>query len=309
MKKSHDFRIIIIDDNPQIHHDFLKILRNPADISDQIAKLEEKIFGEEELQGLLPNFQIDTTNQGEEGLAKIEEAIKSGNPYALAFVDIRMPPGWDGIETIKRIWALDKDIQIVICTAYSDYSWEETVVQLGKTDNLLILKKPFDNVAVRQIACALTHKWQLMKDARQYTKLLEKHVKERTSELNKSLSLVRATLESSNDGILVVNNEGKLIDFNNRFLLLWHLKKSTVVDNNFKNLLKQIMTEILDEDKFFKRINELDKNNEAIMIDVIKLKNGKIFEFYSQPQKLTNKIIGRVWSFRDITERALANRS
>src|SRR5438045_7148731 len=110
-----------------------------------------------------------------------------------------MPPVWDGIETIKHIWALDKDIQIVICTAYSDYSWEEMVAALGKTDNLLILKKPFDNVSVRQLACALTTKWQLTEKTRQYTSTLQQQVADKTLSLQKSLSLVKSTFESSSD--------------------------------------------------------------------------------------------------------------
>jgi PAS domain S-box-containing protein len=79
----------------------------------------------------------------------------------MAFVDVRMPPGWDGIETIKQIWAECPQLQVVICTAYSDYQWQDITDKLGQTDQLLILKKPFDNLEVRQLACALTEKWSL----------------------------------------------------------------------------------------------------------------------------------------------------
>lgn len=161
----NEFRIIIIDDNVEIHRDFIKILtysRTP----NELETLSQKIFGKEKSLGLLPQFEIDTATQGKEGLEKITKAYQEGRPYALAFVDIRMPPGWDGVETIEHIWKLDRDIQIVICTAFSDYSWEETIARLGETDNLLILKKPFDIIAVRQLACALTKKWRLMIDTR-----------------------------------------------------------------------------------------------------------------------------------------------
>lgn len=137
-----ELRIIIIDDNPAIHQDFIKVLtmekRSPL-----FDKLDRELFGESqqtEVLNLLPEFKIDTASQGAEGVAKIKQAYDEGNPYALAFVDIRMPPGWDGIETIKRMWEIDHDIQVVICSAYSDYSWEETVSNLGMTDNLLVLK-------------------------------------------------------------------------------------------------------------------------------------------------------------------------
>ena len=66
----------------------------------------------------------------------------------MAFIDVRMPPGWDGIETTGRIWEVDPEIQVVICTAFSDYSPDEMLAKLGRSDRLLILKKPFDNVEV-----------------------------------------------------------------------------------------------------------------------------------------------------------------
>jgi diguanylate cyclase len=190
MDKNYDFRIMIIDDNPDIHRDFIKTLTS-FNTADELKSLDEKLFGssseptkdDKPAEIPLPKFQIDTATQGKEGVEQILTAIKNGTPYALAFVDIRMPPGWDGIETIKHIWELDKDIQIVICTAYSDYTWEETIAELGQTDNLLILKKPFDHIAVRQLACALTRKWKLMQDSRSYTQMLENTVQKRTEEL------------------------------------------------------------------------------------------------------------------------------
>lgn len=176
-----NFRIIIIDDNPAIHQDFIKILK--TDVSSEFDNLSMEIFGKKNEKEHLPNFEIDAVYQGEEGVKRIREALQQGNPYSLAFVDIRMPPGWDGIETIKHIWELDKDIQVVICTAYSDYSWEETITHLGKTDNLLILKKPFDSVSVRQLACALTTKWQLAEESRKYTSMLKQEVADQTLSL------------------------------------------------------------------------------------------------------------------------------
>jgi PAS domain S-box-containing protein len=77
-----------------------------------------------------------------------------------------MPPGWDGIETIARIWEVDPELQIVVCTAYADYSWEEMRAKVGQPDSLLVLKKPFDNIEVQQVAHALTKKWLLNFQAR-----------------------------------------------------------------------------------------------------------------------------------------------
>lgn len=150
-------RIMIIDDNVAIHQDFIKVLTSST-VSDDLHSLDKVLFDDDEPEEnngsdfnySLPKFIFETASQGREGVEKISQALQQGEHYALAFVDIRMPPGWDGIETIKRMWEVDPDIQVVICTAYSDYSWEDTVKKLGMGDNFLILKKPFDLVAVRQ---------------------------------------------------------------------------------------------------------------------------------------------------------------
>ena len=103
----------------------------------------------------------------------------------MAFVDVRMPPGWDGIETISHIWKEFPDLQIVICTAYSDYSWEDIAKAVGNTDHVLILKKPFDNIEVMQMAHALSKKWQLTQIANRQLADLDALVAQRTEELHK----------------------------------------------------------------------------------------------------------------------------
>ena len=104
----------------------------------------------------------------------------------MAFVDVRMPPGWDGVETTQRIWEIDPDVQIVICTAYSDYSWGEMFEKIGSRDGLLILKKPFDAVEAFQLAQALTEKWWLHQQFRRKMEELESRVAERTGELQQT---------------------------------------------------------------------------------------------------------------------------
>src|SRR5207247_1772330 len=89
----------------------------------------------------------------------IRRSVERGVPYSLAFVDVRMPPGWDGIETLSLIWKEDTDIQAVICSAYSDYALAEIHARFGETDSLLLVSKPFDPIKIRQIAFALTEKW------------------------------------------------------------------------------------------------------------------------------------------------------
>ena len=164
MKQGQDCHILVIDDNPAIHEDFQKILGGVT-AADRGFLLEKEDFFEEEANDVgFKRFRIDSAYQGQEGLALVEKAWRSGDRYALAFVDIRMPPGWDGVETITRLWGVDPKLQIVICSAYSDYSWDQMVRRLGHSDNFVILKKPFDNIEVIQLAHALTTKWSLAKE-------------------------------------------------------------------------------------------------------------------------------------------------
>ncbi|KTD21600.1 EAL domain-containing protein [Legionella londiniensis] len=301
-----DFRIIIIDDNPNIHQDVIKVL-TPHTSTDDFVQLDKALFGEnkeESFDQFLPAFQFATASQGKEGLEKIKLAYREGKPYALAFVDVRMPPGWDGIETIKQIWKIDPEIQIVICTAHSDYSWEETIHELGMSDNFLILKKPFDNVAVRQLACALTQKWLLTKESKKQTAYLNQVVKEQTQSFQQSLSLLRATLESSTEGVLVVDLKGNIIDYNTRLYEMLGLPKS-LLESGEESLFHEYLTcKMVEPDSYITNLDKLHKHKEISNRLVIKLNEGKIFECCSQPHRLMDKTVGRVWSFRDITERA-----
>jgi two-component system sensor histidine kinase/response regulator len=179
--KNH--RILVIDDNPAIHEDFRKILLKPADAPNDLAEDEAVLFGEAASSFQLPAFEIDSAHQGREGLDLIEKSLRENRHYAMAFVDVRMPPGWDGVETTAKIWQKYPDLQVVICTAYSDYSWEEMLKQLGYSDRLVILKKPFDKIEVLQLAISMTEKWKLYQAAKLHLDDLEKLVQERTVKL------------------------------------------------------------------------------------------------------------------------------
>ena len=180
-------RILIIDDNPAIHDDFRRVLGGPQhDRLEAIEADEAALFGLERTGARQVVFEIDSAFQGAEGLEKVRAAATEGRPYAMAFVDVRMPPGWDGIETILNIWKEFPDVQMVICTAYSDYSWDQIAEAVGSTDSVLILKKPFDSVEVLQIAHALTRKWQLSVEARRHVNELDELVSQRTAELREA---------------------------------------------------------------------------------------------------------------------------
>ena len=175
-------RILVIDDNQAIHDDFRKILGESDSEDASLQAAEARIFGAP--AAML--FEIDTASQGEEGLKMVEKALAEGRPYAMAFVDVRMPPGWDGIETTQRIWQVCPDLQVVICTAFSDCSWNEMQDQINPQDRLLVLKKPFDTIEILQMANALTQKWLRLQESKVEFGDLHHMVSERTRELEES---------------------------------------------------------------------------------------------------------------------------
>ncbi|MDF3059655.1 MAG: sensor hybrid histidine kinase [Rariglobus sp.] len=182
IRSEKNLRILVVDDNRSIHTDFHKVLTAPAEAA-EADSMEASLFGETAGEHQAIHFEVDSAYQGGEAVEMVRKACEQQRPYALAFMDVRMPPGLDGIETTAAVWAIDPDMQIVICTAYSDYSWDAMIRKLGHSDKLLILKKPFDNVEALQLAVALTEKWHLAQQARYQLANLEKLVEERTGEL------------------------------------------------------------------------------------------------------------------------------
>ncbi|MGL6245349.1 putative bifunctional diguanylate cyclase/phosphodiesterase [Pseudomonas sp.] len=182
-------RILIIDDTPSIHQDFRKILGPDSDDERTLAGTEEALFGTLKPERL--TFQLDSAYQGQEALELVKRARAEGRPYAMVFTDMRMPPGWDGLETIEQIWKVDPHLQIALCTAYSDYSWEDMAERLEFGDQLLVLKKPFDSLEIRQMASALTWKWQMTQDAESKMQSLEQTIEARVHELLKVSHLLQ----------------------------------------------------------------------------------------------------------------------
>lgn len=181
-------QILIVDDNREIHQDLVRLLASRRE--DDLVDAEEALFGELVLpssnEDREPAFELTSSFQGQEALERLKHAHQQGRPYSMAFVDMRMPPGWDGLETIERLWQVQPDLEVVICTAYSDHSWREVVRRLGHSDRFLVLKKPFDGIEARQLASSLAMKWKLRRWEQQQKETLEAAVAERTKELSEA---------------------------------------------------------------------------------------------------------------------------
>jgi len=190
-------RILIVDDNKRIHEAFRDIFTQPnQSLSDDLLRLVNQPADEAEdcAPPAQVQYHLEFAFQGQEALSKVALAEQEQRPYALVFMDVRMPPGWDGIKTINEIWGQFPDVQMVICTAYTDYSWEQLQEKLGANEHIFFLRKPFDAISVRQIALTLSRQWSLSQRLKHYINTLEERVEQRTT----SLQHARAEAERAN---------------------------------------------------------------------------------------------------------------
>jgi diguanylate cyclase len=234
-------RILVIDDNPAIHDDFAKILVPASGNDAGMSRIEKILFGDAEPASLPPSFELQFSHQGADGVKLAHSARAAGRPFALAFIDMRMPPGWDGLETIQHLWKCDPDVQVVVCSAHSDYDWSDFFERLGHSDKLLVLKKPFEPIEVLQCASALTRKWHDQQVVRRQVLSLEHMVSVRTM-----------GLEAANNQLRHIATHDALTGLPNRVLLDDRLDQAIV---HAERNRQQFAVLVLDLDRF-KFIND-----------------------------------------------------
>ena len=158
-------RILIVDDEPAMHDSYRRSFApmRPVD-GGTLDAMAAELFGDEDCEADQADdcaaFALTHAMQGLDGVTAVEAAVRAGDPYAVAFIDVRMPPGIDGKETAVRIRALDPNINIVIVTGFSDFSPIEISRVAGPADKIFYIAKPFEVAEVTQMATALAHRWQ-----------------------------------------------------------------------------------------------------------------------------------------------------
>jgi two-component system, NtrC family, sensor kinase len=184
-------KVLIVDDNPAIHADFAKILgRTSSTVA--LDELECLAFADCPVAAASSrSFELDFAYQGAEALDYVQNAVDANANYALAFVDMQMPPGWNGLQTIGHLLTVDPTLQIVICSAHSDCDWDDILAHLNQPDNLLIVKKPFDAIEILQAANALTGKWHSERELRNHLATLERTIQVRTATLEETNARLR----------------------------------------------------------------------------------------------------------------------
>ena len=187
--------VLIVDDQQEIHDDFREMLE-PCFAQPPKDDLAAAFLGEEE-EAWLPEFDLLHAYNGEDACATIRRGKESNRPISVAYIDIRMPPGIDGIETIRRIRTIDRDVEIVIMTAYTDKALPEIVHDMELLHKLLYIRKPFSHEEVQQITVSLAGKWNIER------------------QLTNSHRRLEAVLNATGDAIAMHDSDGRLV-FANR---------------------------------------------------------------------------------------------
>ena len=201
---SRNYRILVVDDQEEIHNDFEEMLAPAATrrATDDLAS----VFVPETGRPLLPKFALSHAASGGEACHMVRAARESNRPYALAYVDVRMPPGTDGIETVRRIRQFEQDMEIVIMTAYSDKTLPEIVDGMEVLHKLLYIRKPFSREEIQQITLSLTGKWNIEQELAEHRRQLETS----NRQLEASNHRLQAVLDATGDAIAMFDGGGRL---------------------------------------------------------------------------------------------------
>lgn len=182
-------RILAVDDEQDMLNAYQKVLcpdTESNELETEIEGLTTRLFGEEPQETLPPLFELVLCHQADEAVEKARVAVEENKPFAVAFIDVRLPPGRDGVWAAERLRTIDPYLQIVMVTAYSDIDPSEIACRVLPEDKLLYVQKPFYPQEIRQFATALGAKWQAEKALRNIQADLEEQVNERTAELRKA---------------------------------------------------------------------------------------------------------------------------
>jgi two-component system, sensor histidine kinase and response regulator len=180
-------QVLVADDDPAVREAYRTIFARRED--GELTAASEDLFGDDAAVSAEQCCVsvISIVDQGEAAIALAGERLREGRPFAVAFVDMRMPPGIDGATTIERLWRLDPDLQVVLATAYSDTPWQQLRRRLGCSDRLVILRKPFEPVEAQQLVEAMGRKRAQLEEVRDRERILERLVEEKTKELRSAL--------------------------------------------------------------------------------------------------------------------------
>ena len=207
-------RVLIVDDEPDIHDDFTEMLST--------SYLPPTGGGTAELgahPAFPPTFELLHATSGEQACDIILNARRWSQPIAVAYVDIRMPAGIDGPETIRRVRTMDRDVEVVMMTAYTDKTLAEIIEDMELLHKLLYIRKPFVHEEIQQITVALVGKWNLEQD-----------LAEKQRQLAGSQRRLEAVLNATRDAMAMRDRTGRLMFANRAYLALMNMTLDELKD-------------------------------------------------------------------------------
>ncbi len=280
-------RVLIVDDQQQIHQDFIEMLRpnKGSLVSDDVAG-----FLSPRPPSPLQQFELLHARDGAAACDLVGEARRNGRPVAAAYVDIRMPPGIDGIETVRRIRSLDRDIEIVLMTAYSDQPLNEVGRDLDRPHKLLYIQKPFAREEIRQITLSLVAKWNV-----------EQELEEGRRQLAESHGRLEAVLNTTGNAIAMYNDAGRLVFANRWYEQLLGISSDSVRAMP-RDAAMQRFTERRRSMLEIPRGVEVDGGEGSVVELLGPQENKPLFYRLRQPvQDDTGDVIGELFVYRDLS--------
>jgi len=281
-------RVLIVDDQPDIHDDFREMLK-PDPVMALLDDLDAA-FNDEPAVAFLPRFELFHAANGKEACDVVRSAKASNRPVAVAFVDIRMPPGIDGIETARRMRKIDGDIEIVLMTAYTDKSLSEIIHDMASPHKLLYIRKPFSREEIQQITLSLVGKWNI-----------ERALAEKQRLLAASHQRLEAVLDATEDAMAMYDAEERLVFANRRYETLFNLDREQL-----KNFAPDVLTR-----RFETRFQEpgkegrllFDAGAQAAQDAVAEPAPGQRLVYRSTaPVRDGQHVIGRLMVYRDVSK-------
>ena len=284
-------RVLIVDDQEEIHDDFEEILR--PSLSDASTDELAKSFVSEVDDNFLPEFELFMREAG-----RSYEIVKVGKesncPIAVAHIDVRMPPGIDGIETTRKIRQIEKDIEIVIMTAYTDKSLSEIVRDMELLHKLLYIRKPFAREEIQQITLSLVEKWNV-----------EQELAEKRRQLTDSNRRLEAVLDSTGDAIGMFDIKGRLL-----FANLWYEDLFDVTEEELKQMSSEELRACVND--HFQIPNLLDTERSSFsesrgdIVEAITDSNTSRRKLYYQSEAPVRdsqqKVMGKIVVYRDMSK-------
>ena len=291
-KQDWNYRVLVVDDQQEIHHDFEEML-TPGFAGASTDDLAEAFTSEVD-ESFLPKFELLHASSGSEAYNIVKTAIETGDPIAVAYIDIRMPPGMDGIETTRRIRTVDPNIEIVLMSAYTDKSLGEIVHEMQLLHKLLYIRKPFAREEIQQITLSLAEKWNVESE------LGDKH-----RQLEVSNQRLESVLDSTGDAIAMFDVTGRLQFANRGYEEMFELTTDVLKQMSPEELGEHTKQYFQEPERFEETETLLLAEPERVFEEVAEVRQPErkiLYRFAAPVHDIQENVIGRIIVFRDISK-------